>query len=140
MKLVFCGTPEFAVPTLDAVLAAGHEVALVVTQPDRPAGRGLTVQVSPVKARATERGLPTVQPERVKKNEDLRSSLEAIAPDAILVVKLGTPFHDWAWSDEKIAAARADYVFFARNDDKDWPAEIWVRRDALGLRAEQGAP
>ena len=52
MKLVFCGTPEFAVPTLEAVIAAGHEVALVVTQPDRAAGRGLEVNVPPVKEAA----------------------------------------------------------------------------------------
>ena len=61
-------------------------------------------------------------------------------PDAILVGELGTPFHDWAWSDPAITAARADYVFFAGNDDKDWPAEIWVRRDLLGLRAGPSAP
>lgn len=61
-------------------------------------------------------------------------------PDAILVGKLGTPFHDWAWSDPAITAARADYVLFAGNDDKDWPAEIWVRRDVLGLRAGLSAP
>ena len=56
MKLVFCGTPEFAVPTLEAVIAAGHEVALVVTQPDRAAGRGMDVQVPPVKKTAVARG------------------------------------------------------------------------------------
>ena len=61
-------------------------------------------------------------------------------PDAILVGKLGTPFHDWVWRDPQITAARADYVLFADNDDKDWPAEIWVRRDVLGLRAELSAP
>ena len=49
MKLVFCGTPEFAVPSLQAVIHAGHEVALVLTQPDRPAGRKLELQVSPIK-------------------------------------------------------------------------------------------
>ncbi len=57
MKLVFCGTPEFAVPTLEAVIAAGHEVALVVTQPDRAAGRGMEVQAPPVKRVAMERGI-----------------------------------------------------------------------------------
>jgi methionyl-tRNA formyltransferase len=51
MKLVFCGTPEFAVPSLEAVIAAGHEVALVLTQPDRPAGRKMEVQVPAVKRR-----------------------------------------------------------------------------------------
>ena len=56
MKLVFCGTPEFAVPTLRTVLDAGHEVALVLTQPDRPAGRKMELQASAVKRFAAERG------------------------------------------------------------------------------------
>ena len=67
MRLVFCGTPEFAVPTLEAVIGVGHEVALVVTQPDRAAGRGMEVQAPPVKRVAMERGLPVVQPEKIKK-------------------------------------------------------------------------
>lgn len=95
MKLVFCGTPEFAVPTLDAVLAEGHEVAMVVTQPDRAAGRGLALQASPVKARAMKLGVPVVQPERIKKNEEFRGLLEGIAPDAILVVAYGRIIPDW---------------------------------------------
>ena len=60
MKLVFCGTPEFAVPTLEAVIAEGHEVALVVTQPDRAAGRGMEVQAPPVKRVAMEHGLTVI--------------------------------------------------------------------------------
>lgn len=95
MKLVFCGTPEFAVPTLDAVLQAGHHVALVVTQPDRAAGRGMELQVSPVKARALELGLTLVQPERIRKSEEFRAELEAIVPDAILVVAYGRIIPDW---------------------------------------------
>jgi len=86
MKLVFCGTPEFAVPTLEAVMAAGHEVALVLTQPDRPAGRKMELQVPPVKQLALKHGLEVLQPERIKANEELRARLEAIQPDAILVV------------------------------------------------------
>ena len=95
MKLVFCGTPEFAVGTLEAVLAAGHEVALVVTQPDRAAGRGMAVQVSAVKAAALRHGLPVIQPEKIKANAELRAGLEAIAPDAILVVAYGRIVPDW---------------------------------------------
>ncbi len=95
MKLVFCGTPQFAVPVLDAVLAAGHEVALVVTQPDRASGRGMQVQLSAVKEAALRHALPIVQPERIKKNEDFRAQLEAIAPDAILVVAYGRIIPDW---------------------------------------------
>jgi methionyl-tRNA formyltransferase len=95
MKLVYCGTPPFAVPTLEAVLAAGHEVALVVTQPDRPAGRGMQVQVGAVHAAAQRLGLPVVQPEKIKKNEEFRTQLETIQPDAILVVAYGRIIPDW---------------------------------------------
>jgi methionyl-tRNA formyltransferase len=95
MKLVFCGTPQFAVPTLEAVLAAGHEVALVVTQPDRAAGRGMELQVPPVKRTALERNLPVVQPEKIKNNLEFRSQLEAIAPDAIVVVAYGRIIPQW---------------------------------------------
>ena len=95
MKLVFCGTPQFAVPTFEAVLAAGHEVALVVTQPDRAAGRGMELQVPPVKRTALERNLPVVQPEKIKNNLEFRSQLEAIAPDAIVVVAYGRIIPQW---------------------------------------------
>jgi len=95
MKLVLCGTPEFAVPTLEAVIAAGHEVALVVTQPDRAAGRGLEVHVPPVKQAAMEHGLAVVQPEKIKNNLELRGRLEEIKPDAILVVAYGRIIPQW---------------------------------------------
>ena len=95
MKLVFCGTPAFAVPTLEAVLDAGHDVALVLTQPDRPAGRRMELQSPPVKVAALARGLDVMQPERIKRNDDLRARLEAIRPDAILVVAYGRIIPDW---------------------------------------------
>ena len=95
MKLVFCGTPEFAVPTLEAVIAAGHEVALVVTQPDRAAGRGMEMQAPPVKRVAVARGIPVVQPEKIKNNAEFRELLEGIAPDAILVVAYGRIIPQW---------------------------------------------
>src|SRR6202051_1253567 len=95
MKLVFCGTPEFAVPTLEAVIAAGHEVALVVTQPDRAAGRGMEMQAPAVKKVALERGLPVVQPEKIKNNAEFRAQLEEIRPDAILVVAYGRIIPQW---------------------------------------------
>jgi methionyl-tRNA formyltransferase len=95
MKLVFCGTPEFGVPTLEAVIAAGHDVALVVTQPDRAAGRGMEVQAPPVKRVAIERGLPLVQPEKIKNNGEFRARLEQIRPDAILVVAYGRIIPPW---------------------------------------------
>jgi methionyl-tRNA formyltransferase len=95
MKLVFCGTPEFAVGTLEAVLAAGHEVALVVTQPDRAAGRGMEMQAPPVKRTALAHGIPVVQPEKIKNNVEFRAQLEAIRPDAILVVAYGRIIPQW---------------------------------------------
>jgi len=95
MNLVFCGTPEFAVPTLEAVIAAGHKVALVVTQPDRAAGRGMEVQAPPVKRVALEHELPVVQPEKIKNNAEFRAQLEAIQPDAILVVAYGRIIPEW---------------------------------------------
>jgi len=98
MKLVFCGTPEFAVGTLEAVIAAGHEVALVVTQPDRAAGRGMETQAGAVKAAALRHGLPVVQPDKIKKNQEFRGQLESIAPDAILVVAYGRIIPDWMLS------------------------------------------
>jgi methionyl-tRNA formyltransferase len=95
MKLIFCGTPEFAVPTLEAVIAAGHEVALVVTQPDRAAGRGMELQVPAVKRAALERGLEVVQPEKIKNNPEFRGRLEEIRPDAIIVVAYGRIIPQW---------------------------------------------
>src|SRR5579864_8991994 len=95
MKLVFCGTPEFAVPTLEKVIAAGHEVALVVTQPDRAAGRGMEVQASAVKQAALALGLQVVQPEKIKNNAEFRTQLETIRPDAILVVAYGRIIPQW---------------------------------------------
>ena len=95
MKLVFCGTPEFAVPTLQAVVAAGHQVALVVTQPDRGAGRGMGLVAPALKSAAGRLGLPLVQPEKIKNNAEFRELLEGIAPDAILVVAYGRIIPEW---------------------------------------------
>jgi methionyl-tRNA formyltransferase len=95
MRLVFCGTPQFAVPTLEAVLTAGHEVRLVLTQPDRPVGREQQVQAPPVKLAALAHGIPVLQPDKIKNNAQLRAELEAIAPDAILVVAYGRIIPQW---------------------------------------------
>jgi methionyl-tRNA formyltransferase len=95
MKLVFCGTPEFAVPSIQALVDAGHEVALVLTQPDRPAGRKLELHVPPVKELALKLGLPILQPVRIKNNPELRALLEEIAPDAIIVVAYGRIIPEW---------------------------------------------
>lgn len=78
MRIVFMGTPEFAVPSLQALLDAGHEVVGVFTQPDRPKGRGNKLTPSPVKQLAVANGIPVYQPLRIRKDgvEDLR----ALAP------------------------------------------------------------
>ena len=95
MKLVFCGTPAFAVPTLKLALRAGYEVPLVVTQPDRPVGRDQTLTAPPIKTTAMEAGIPVVQPEKIKNNAEFRAQLEAIRPDAILVVAYGRIIPQW---------------------------------------------
>ena len=93
--LVFCGTPAFAVPTLEKLVEAGFTVRLVLTQPDRPKGRGLEVVSSPVKQAAEKLGLPIYQPEKIKQNEELRAKLEAIRPAAIIVVGYGRIIPPW---------------------------------------------
>jgi methionyl-tRNA formyltransferase len=95
MKLVFCGTPVFAVPTLKLALRAGYDVPLVVTQPDRPVGRGQVLTAPPVKTTAMEAGIPVTQPEKIKNNAEFRATLEAIQPDAILVVAYGRIIPKW---------------------------------------------
>jgi len=95
MKLVFCGTPSFAVPTLQALLAAGHEIKLVVSQPDRPAGRDRQLTAPPVKLAALAAGFPVTQPESIRNNPEFRAQVEAIAPDAIIVVAYGRLIPPW---------------------------------------------
>jgi len=95
VKLVFCGTPRFAVPTLEALRAAGHEVALVVSQPDRPVGRAQQFTAPPVKQTALAAGIPVAQPETIRANAEFRAQLEAIAPDAIVVVAYGRIIPAW---------------------------------------------
>ena len=95
MILVFSGTPRFAVPTLEMLVAAGHSVPLVVTQPDRPRGRGMEVAVSPVKDAAIRLGIAVAQPATIKNNAEFRDQLAAIAPDAIIVVGYGRIIPQW---------------------------------------------
>jgi methionyl-tRNA formyltransferase len=94
-NLVFCGTPRFAVPTLDRLVESGFHVRLVVTQPDRPKGRGLELVSSPIKQSALQLGLPIVQPETIKSNADFRSRLSDLNPDAIIVVGYGRIIPQW---------------------------------------------
>jgi len=95
VKLVFCGTPRFAVPTLEALIAAGHDIALVVSQPDRPVGRSQELAAPPVKQTALAAGLAVTQPDKIRNNAKFRAQLEAIAPDAIVVVAYGRIIPPW---------------------------------------------
>jgi len=95
LDLVFCGTPQFAVPTLERLAGSGFNIRLVLTQPDRPTGRGMELVASPVKMSAARLGLPVYQPEKIKQNEELRAKLEQIAPAAIIVVGYGRIIPSW---------------------------------------------
>jgi methionyl-tRNA formyltransferase len=87
-RLVFMGTPQFALPSLEAVLAAGEEVAAVITQPDRPRGRGQVLSPPPVKQLAQEWNLPVLQPQRLKTPEFLEQ-LTSLKPELLIVVAYG---------------------------------------------------
>lgn len=95
LNLVFAGTPVFAVPSIDSLVSAGFKISLVVTQPDRPRGRGMEMAYSPVKQRALELGLPVTQPEKIKNNLEFRAQLESIKPQAIIVVGYGRLIPPW---------------------------------------------
>ena len=93
--LVFCGTPAFAVPTLEKLVQDGFAVRLVVTQPDRPKGRGMELTPSPVKQLALKLELRVSQPDKIKNNEEFRGQLAAIKPEAIIVVGYGRIIPPW---------------------------------------------
>jgi methionyl-tRNA formyltransferase len=95
MKLVFCGTPAFAVPTLRLALRAGYDLPLVVTQPDRPVGRRQAMTAPPVKTAAMEAGIRVLQPGKIKTNPEFQAELQSIQPDAILVVAYGRIIPKW---------------------------------------------
>ena len=89
LKILFWGTPAYAVPSLDALVAAGHELVGVVSQPDRRRGRGKDLLPSPVKARALELGLPIFTPERIRREPELQAQLGALGADVFVVVAFG---------------------------------------------------
>src|ERR1700736_5220948 len=95
LNLVFCGTPQFAVPTLEKLVEAGYPVPLVVTQPDRPRGRGLELAPSPVKKRTVELGLPITQPEQIKNKQEFQKQLRDLKTYAIVVVGYGRILPQW---------------------------------------------
>jgi methionyl-tRNA formyltransferase len=94
MRVVFLGTPTFAVPSLRMLLEHSCEICGVFTQPDRPSGRGQKLQPGPVKVLARERGIPVFQPEKIR-NEENRSILEKLQPDFVVAVAYGQIIPGW---------------------------------------------
>ncbi len=88
MKLIFAGTPEFAAQALAALIAAGHQLALVLTQPDRPSGRGMALRPSPVKTLALEHGIKVFQPPTLR-DDAAQARLQAVGADAMIVAAYG---------------------------------------------------
>ncbi|OGD37087.1 MAG: methionyl-tRNA formyltransferase [Candidatus Aminicenantes bacterium RBG_19FT_COMBO_58_17] len=89
MRIVFFGSPGAALPSIERLLEAGHRVELVITQPDKPAGRGKEQTPPPVKEAARRHGIPTLQPEKIRKDPEVMVALGKIAPDIIVVVAYG---------------------------------------------------
>ena len=88
MRVIFMGTPDFSVGTLEALIQAGHQVVLAVTQPDKPKGRGGKMQFPPVKETALEHGIPVFQPRKVREPENIEE-LRKYQADVIVVVAFG---------------------------------------------------
>ena len=94
MRIIFCGTPQFAVPTLEKLVAEGFEVALVLSNPDEPVGRGHRVQAPPVKQCAERLQLPIFQPSKLK-TDQVRERLTEVQPEAIVVAAYGHIIPKW---------------------------------------------
>lgn len=88
MRIIFMGTPDFSVGTFEALIAAGHDIVLAVTQPDKPKGRGGKMQYSPVKEKALEHGIPVFQPKKVREAECV-DRLRAYEADIMVVIAFG---------------------------------------------------
>jgi methionyl-tRNA formyltransferase len=102
MRVIFIGTPEFAVPPLQALLEHSYEICGVFTQPDRPSGRGHKLQASPVKILAQSRNIPVFQPEKIRLEEN-RPSIESLAPDFVVVAAYGQILPGWLLQAARIA-------------------------------------
>jgi methionyl-tRNA formyltransferase len=95
VRLIFMGTPAFGLAALSRLVADGHEIAAVFTQPDKPAGRGRHLHQSPVKLFALEHGIPVHQPAKIKSNDEVRKVFLEIAPDACVVAAYGKILPEW---------------------------------------------
>lgn len=89
MRIIFMGTPDFAEKSLEAIYNSKHEIIAVVTNPDRPKGRGMKMVASPVKEFALSKNLPIYQPEKIRKNEEFINTIKELKPDVICVVAYG---------------------------------------------------
>jgi len=89
MNIVFMGTPDFAAKSLESIYNAGHNILAVITNPDRPKGRGMKMIKTPVKEFAEEKGMPVYQPEKIKENTEILKLLKSLKPDVICVVAYG---------------------------------------------------
>ena len=103
MRIIFMGTPDFSVGTLEALVEAGHEVCLVVTQPDKPKGRGKEMQYTPVKEAALKYGIEVYQPRRIREAECVEK-LRQYNADVMVVIAFGQDhserdFRDWRHMD-----------------------------------------
>ena len=103
MRVVFIGTPEFAVPPLQALLDQSYDICAVFTQPDRPSGRGHRLQASPVKILAQSRNIPVFQPEKIRSEEN-RSIFTSLEPDFIVVAAYGQILPGWLLKAARLAA------------------------------------
>lgn len=102
MRVVFLGTSEFAVPSLNVLLTGSYEVCAVFTQPDKPAGRGHKIQMSPVKYHASQKGLKVFQPDKIRSDEN-REIFQTLKPDFIVVAAYGQILPGWLLDSARIA-------------------------------------
>ena len=112
MRVVFCGTPTIAIPSLRATASGGRELLAVLTQPDRRAGRGLHSKPSPVKTSSLEMGLRVLDPERPR---DVRALLEELRPDAIVVVAYGHIFRPWLLALPRLGCVNLHFSLLPRH-------------------------
>src|SRR5262245_45409678 len=94
MRIVFLGTPDFAVPTFERIISDGHQVVAVFTQPDKPAGRGKHSHPPPIKVAAEAHNLPIYQPAKIR-TQEMQDLFESLAPEVAVIVAYGRIIPDW---------------------------------------------
>jgi methionyl-tRNA formyltransferase len=132
-RIVFAGTPEFAVPSLVAVAQSGAQITRVLTQPDRPAGRGRRLAASPVKRAAEERGLTVAQPESLPRHADGADWLPPQAPDLMIVVAYGLLLPPWMLKWPLVACVNVHASLLPR-----WRGAAPIQHAILAGDAETG--